>query len=71
MTAVEKLEWLTNRNHGLGVPVYIVAQHVGCHPSTLQKYIAYRKEPSARLEEKLTEAIQSIYNMVVENLGKE
>lgn len=67
MTILEKIEKLTNKQKGLGLPVTVIAHYFGCHPNAIKYYIN-GAEMSESVEEKyqlgLTQLLEDIKNIV-------
>lgn len=71
MTDIEKLEWLTDRYNGMGIPYQVIARYVHCDPSTLAKYVNEETKPSRRMAYLLEKGLKELINKFMETLGND
>jgi len=64
MTTLEKAQFITNREGGIGLSVNTLARYAKYHPSTISHYINESKEGNPRLERSIEIGIQEWYEDV-------
>lgn len=63
MTQAEKLQFLTDKDKGLGMQLNVIAKYTHCHPSSIRNYIN-GLVPSERMSGYIDEGIDKICDMM-------
>ena len=45
MDVFDKMNWLIDKRHGLGIPMNVMGRYCGCHPSTVKYYLEDTNRP--------------------------
>ncbi len=70
MDALEKLNWLIDKENGMGISQATLAKYCHCHPSTLSKYITHANEPTEKMLFIINEGIKQFYKDLSEKIGE-
>lgn len=39
MNVLKQINYLTNKQYGLGIPMRVIGKYIGCHPTTISYYL--------------------------------
>lgn len=69
MDILEKINFLTNKQTGIGIPMVVIGRYIGCHPTTINYYLEGKKEMKEHVREQYEEGIARLikdFNKIME-----
>ncbi len=69
MDVIEKIRWLTDKKHGMGIPMMVISRYCGCHPSTLTYYLE-GAIPKQKVIDQYEEGLNRFVNDIKEKMGE-
>ena len=69
MDVFDKMNWLIDKRHGLGLPMNVMARYCGGHPATVKHYLEVKPvkpETVQKYEEALNDLIADFKKYVME-----